>query len=301
VGIPYENVGLLNAAGAVQILYGSTAGLAAIGSQWLNQATAGAEDGAEAHDRFGWSLAAGDFNRDGRHDLAVGVPDEAIGSPAIQSAGVVQVFYGSAGGLTLTGDQFWHQDVADVEGGAEPADQFGSALATGDFNCDGYPDLAIGVPGEDVSGVLDAGAVNILYGSAAGLTAAGDQVWHQDSAGVQDAAEEGDAFGTALAAGDHGGDGCADLAVGVPYEDLGSTQVTVDAGMVQVIYGTAGGLAIGNNQFWHQGVANVEGDIAAFDKFGYSLAAGDYNGDGSADLAVGVFGEAVGGNARAGA
>ena len=40
------------------------------------------------------------------------------------------------------------------------------------------------VPEEDVGGASDAGAVNVLFGSAAGLTAAGSQIWHQDSAGV---------------------------------------------------------------------------------------------------------------------
>ena len=42
---------------------------------------------------------------------------------------------------------------------------------------------------------MDAGAANVLFGSAAGLTAAGDQIWHQDSAGILDVAEAGDLLG----------------------------------------------------------------------------------------------------------
>jgi hypothetical protein len=72
-------------------------------------------------------------------------------------------------------------------------------LAAGDFDGDGFDDLAIGVPEEDVGGASDAGAVNVLFGSAAGLTAAGSQIWHQDSAGVPGAAENFDRFGNVLA------------------------------------------------------------------------------------------------------
>jgi hypothetical protein len=69
-----------------------------------------------------------------------------------------------------------------------------------DFNGDRYADLAIGVRYEDVGGVADAGAVNVLYGSASSLTAVGDQVWTQDSPGVAGVADSGDRFGYPLAA-----------------------------------------------------------------------------------------------------
>src|SRR3972149_11440644 len=65
------------------------------------------------------------------------------------------------------------------------------AQVYGDFNNDGFDDLTIGVPQEAIGTILDAGAVHILYGSAAGLQATGvggpnDQLWHQDSTGVAD-------------------------------------------------------------------------------------------------------------------
>ena len=59
-------------------------------------------------------------------------------------------------------------------------------------------DLAIGVPGEDIGAITGAGAVNVLYGSGGGLSAGGDQVWHQDWVGVQGMAEAGDQFGFSL-------------------------------------------------------------------------------------------------------
>ena len=71
-------------------------------------------------------------------------------------------------------------------------------MSRSDFDNDGFADLAIGVPREAVGGILGAGAVNLFFGSANGLTAAGDQLWHQDSPGVLDTAENIDDFGFAL-------------------------------------------------------------------------------------------------------
>jgi hypothetical protein len=104
-----------------------------------------------------------DFNNDGADDLAVGVPGEDVGSA--EDAGAVNVLYGVAGtGLNGNGSQQFTQPVSAVEAG----DQFGSVLASGDFNNDGFADLAVGAPTEDVGNVPDAGAVSVLYGSSAG-------------------------------------------------------------------------------------------------------------------------------------
>lgn len=78
---------------------------------------------AEAYEHFGAALAVGDFNGDGRDDLAVGVPDEDVG--AAGNAGAVNVLYGSSsGGLTSTLNQFWHQDSPGIEGVAGAYDGF---------------------------------------------------------------------------------------------------------------------------------------------------------------------------------
>jgi hypothetical protein len=115
-----------------------------------------------------------DFNNDGAADLAIGVPFEFVG--AVQDAGAVNVLYGSAGGLQGPGSQFFTQDTAGVPGTADPQDNLGFGLATGDFNRDGFADLAIGVPGEDIGTIGSAGAVIALYGSAGGLTTTGAQL-----------------------------------------------------------------------------------------------------------------------------
>jgi hypothetical protein len=123
-----------------------------------------------------------------------------------------------------------------------------------DFNNDGFADLAVGVPAEDVGGIIDAGAVNVLYGSAAGLTGAGSQLFTQDTPGVASSAETGDQFGFALAAGDFNHDGAADLAIGMIFESVGSN---AEAGGVNVLYGSAAGLTGVGSQFLTQNTPGV--------------------------------------------
>jgi hypothetical protein len=138
-----------------------------------------------------------DFDNDGFADLAVGVSSEDVG--AIVDAGAVNVLYGSAGGLSGSGSQLFTQDSAGVVDAAEAGDQFGRAVAVGDFDDDGIDDLTVGVPAEDVGAIVDAGAVNVLKGAAGGLTGSGSQQFTQDSPELPDTAEAGDLFGAALA------------------------------------------------------------------------------------------------------
>src|SRR5204862_4542538 len=78
------------------------------------------------------------FNGDGFADLAVAEPQEAIGS--ITLAGAVSVFYGSATGIGIAGNQFWSQSTMGIADTAETDDGFGAALAAGDVNDDGFGD-----------------------------------------------------------------------------------------------------------------------------------------------------------------
>jgi hypothetical protein len=85
----------------------------------------------------------------------------------------VNVVYGTAGGLTGAGSQLFTQNNPGVPGASEPGDGFGAALAVGDFDGDGFADLAVGVSFEDVGATANGGAANVLYGTAAGLTGSG--------------------------------------------------------------------------------------------------------------------------------
>jgi FG-GAP repeat protein len=284
IGVPGEAIGSLGFAGAVDVLRGSAAGATATGNQFWSQDSSGIRGGSERGDGFGRASASGDFDGDGRADLAVGVPYESAGS--VGETGAVSVIYGSRSGPAATGNQFWSQDSEGISGVGEAGDRFGSAVAAGDFDHDGYADLAIGVPTESLTGGGGAGLVNVLYGSAGGLRAPRSQAWTQSSPGVLGAAEFSDEFGSALAAGDVDGDGYADLAVGVPGEnDL--------AGAVQVLRGSSTGLTARGNQLWSQDSPGVLDTAGPSEHFGAALAIGDVNRDGRRDLAVGVPGEVV--------
>src|SRR5437867_4197014 len=95
--------------------------------------------------------------------------------------------------------------LAPVHAGATGRIQADPAPIGSDFNGDGFGDLAVGVPEEEVSGKADAGAVNVICGSADGLSAAGDQFWNQDSPGILDKAQSDDVFGSGLATGNFDG------------------------------------------------------------------------------------------------
>ncbi len=296
IGVPGEKIETEEDAGAVQIIYGSDAGLTAAGNQWWHQESPDIEGSAAMWDFFGEALAAGDFNGDGYTDLAIGIPGEDVGGA--NDAGAVEIIYGSERGLVAAGDQLWTQDSPGMADMPEVTDSFGSALAAGDFNGDGYADLAIGVPNEDIGGFFDAGIVHVLYGSEQGLTTTGSQWWYQNTPGVEEQAENGDRFGYALTTGDFNRDGYQDLAIGVPHEDLPGA---LDAGVVQVLYGSAQGLTAAGNQVWIQGQGGLQDSAEGGDHYGYALAAGDFNGDEYTDLAVGAPGEDVEGVVDAGA
>ncbi len=227
-------------------------------------------------------LAWGDFNGDGYHDLAIGIPAEAVGS--LETAGAVQVFYSSSTGFAGHPDHLFTQDSAGIDGNAEANDEFGNALAVGDFDGDGFDDLAIGSHYETVNGVTDAGMVTVLYGDASGLNGTGSTQVHQDTAGMTDQAQsENDYFGGALAAGDINGDGRDDLAVG----EHGALVDGKDrAGAVTLLFGSATGITTANNKLITQLTSNVDTDPEVGDNFGKALVIADFDGTGFADLVI---------------
>lgn len=280
VGVPFEDVGSKRDAGIVQVLYGSAAGPTAHDQIW-HQGRAGVKGAVERSDWFGRALASGDFDSDGFADLAAGIPNEEIGTKP--GAGAVQILYGSPVGLTAR-DQVWHQGSTGVPGSNEPGDWFGHSLAAGDFDGDGYADLAIGAPQEDVGIIRDAGRAVVLRGSPGGLTAAGAHLLGQGSNGMPSQPTVNEWFAAGMVAGDVNGDGFDDVLITVGGEwdtrPAGSDDDDLGTALHLVLGGPAGLTAAGT-QVVTPGALGEEPTSQFMD-----VHLTDLNGDGRADLTM---------------
>jgi hypothetical protein len=148
----------------------------------------------EATDEFGRSVALGDLNGDAFSDCLIGSPGEILGGMA--DAGLLSVVPGGpAGPGSGPPSTFWHQNIAGVLDVVEVGDRLGEFVTTGDFNGDGILDAVGTAISEDLAGIADCGMIHVLYGTAAGITAAGDQTWHQNRPGVPEANELLDSIG----------------------------------------------------------------------------------------------------------
>lgn len=274
IGVPGDDVLYEpDDAGSIHVVLGSPQGITTAGNQFWWSGSDGLVGRESFGALFGLSLATGDFNRDGRADVAVGAP-LADATPQRYNTGYVHLIYGASAGLTTTKDRIIHQDTRKVGDVREADDQFGRGLAAGDFDNDGYDDLAVGAPFEGVGRSRQAGAVTVLYGREGAIRGVRSQRWTQTNARTGDRSEKTDLFGISLATGDWNGDGAADLAAGAPFEDI---EGAADAGRVLVLFGLSGGRLI------RAGALNIDENM-----IGATRRASEYFG--SFDLAPTVYG-----------
>ena len=253
VGAPGDG---LDFNGTVFVYHGSSAGLRL--HEQITMPLTGVGEGA----RFGATVASGgDVDGDGVNDAIIGAPD-------YRGLGVVFVYRGGGATLSLK----W------VFSGTHRDAHFGAVATTvGDVNGDGFGDIAISAPGAGPGGVV------FLYpGGPDGPLSVGH---------VLSGTQPGEMFGAAVApAGDVNGDGYADLAIGAPgYDLLSGTLRVMDAGRVCLYYGAPAGPLF-------DGRVDCRTDElpVAQARFGAAVStAGDLNGDGYADLAVGAPGADV--------
>jgi hypothetical protein len=216
---------------------------------------------------FGLTVAlVGDVDADGFADAMIGAPAANAGSVGV--AGQAYLYRGSAAGLVGPPVAF---QAADPGSGG----YFGLAIAGGgDLDGDGYGDVVIGEPRGFAAGVR-VGRVHVLVGGADGLSAAA----------ILAPAGEDSNFGAAVAlAGDVDGDGFTDLAVGMPLASAGE----LSEGLVSIY---RGGPSLSTLPAW---VIN-EPSAGYGANLGTTLAGGDVDGDGFADLVVGAPYEALDG------
>lgn len=248
--------------GAVVVLRGSPTGLATSRVVRWGQDSPGVPDDAEAFDGFGSSAAIGDLDGDGWNDLAIGAPGEGLGDAS--KAVAVTVLYGTADGLSSARSEQWSQASPGIPGTPEAGDRLGQAVAACDYDGDGHDDLAIGVPFEGMGG-----AVEVVRGSPAGLTAAGARLWTQETPGVPGTGERSDRFGSRLGSGQFGYAGRCDLVIGNPRERTGPHLPM--AGRATVLYGRATGLATRHAWTWSQDTRGVRDASEPYDQYGSVL------------------------------
>jgi hypothetical protein len=210
---------------------------------------------------FGAAIGpAGDVNDDSYDDLIVGAPEYNNGTT---KTGAVFLYCGSDEGLDSSPAWSYVSEQKDSNLGI-------AAGTAGNVNGDDYDDVVVGVRWYD-DGEINEGAILVFYGlGTCGL--AGSPDWSFESG--QPAAALGRSV---AAAGDVNGDGYDDVIAGAPYYN-GAHQ---DEGAAFLFYGSAGGLPAEPGWTAYGGQADA--------LFGSAVAAaGDVNGDGYDDVAVGA-------------
>lgn len=254
-GIPDAIIGDYEQTGFAYIFHGEEDGT-------LTQALILEAEAGETDTLYGYQVVgAGDLNGDGFPDVAV---------PAAWSAdlgthsGSVYLYYGTATGLDPTEHRVFEED-----GGAE--NSFGWGLeSAGDINGDGFDDL---ISGSTYQHATSPGAAFLLYGSSSGIQS---QLRIEPEDGVLD-----DDYGRIVSGVDDiNGDGFDDLLV---CSDSWKNEDGDAVGAVHIHYGAEDGV-VDEERF-------IASDTADGDSFGFGLSrAGDVDGDGYADILIGVPG-----------
>ncbi|GEM_PF-1882856 len=250
--------------------------------------------GGAAGDGLGSSASAGDLNRDGLDELLLGAPDATpVGGPA---AGIVYALAGRPTPLPTRLDLGASPAGLSRVMGNRPRDRAGSAIAVGDVNGDGVGDLIVGARLADPPGGFNAGAAYVILGKTG--NAISDVDLNGAPAGVTRILGEraNDLTGQSVAVGDLNRDGFGDVILGAPGSFLTDDRESETPGKVFVVSGRAALPPVIDLSAGPGMVSRIVGASAylpntgASDRTGQSVAAGDLNGDGFADLVAGAPG-----------
>ena len=167
----------------------------------------------------------------------------------------------------------------------------------GDVNGDHLPDYAVGMPYSDAGGT-DSGIVYVFLGRAGALGPTPSAL-NVASASFSITGHGGELLGFAISGGDFNGDGRADIGIGAP---MGAGPNRIGAGVVYIVFGSANPRNLSTNELNYTGYTNDPTNPAPHSPLGSryegfqpnshtgtSVAAmPDVNGDGRAELAIGM-------------
>jgi len=257
--------------------------------------------GDDAYDRAGWSLASDDIDQDGFDDVLLGAPPYPQDQTGRRS-GEVTVIYGGPelpgttvdldtdGAVSAAGET----RILGEEGGPEEYYIFGYAVAAGDVNGDGFPDVIIGARRAGPTTGTYSGAAYVVYGQE---DLRGRIIDLRTSGAISPAGETrilgtpvDEWHGSSVAAGDVNGDGCGDVIMGCHETRASGGE---KAGAVYVVYGEPdlrGNIIDLARQSMPGGfrTTRILGADAE-DRLGASVACADVNGDGLDDLILSAF------------
>ena len=227
---------------------------------------------AEDDDQFGNSLTVGNFDGDAYQDLVIAALAEDL--PDRPDAGTATVIYGSPTGLTSSRVHNLRPDALGITPapGSQHAITFGSALAAGDVDADGFDELAVGSRMFENRGRAD-----VLSGGGTGVDGSRRSSLTSDSTALTGVVPGGEAFGQSLQFGQLNAQAGADLAVGMPSADLRAADGSVveQAGAVAVFPASSGRLSSDGSQLLHQGLPGVPSDPRRWERFGWTFPNGE--------------------------